>query len=76
MTVQEFADITLRVIAVGGFESHIPTALFPERDHLAALEGIPENGDVERATRTGRTKRPKAMKRISSHSRSTRHISR
>ena len=52
MTVQEFAEITVRVIAAGGPETHIPTVLFPERDHVAALEGIPENVDVERASRT------------------------
>jgi hypothetical protein len=52
MTIQQFAETTFRVIAEGSFENHIPTALFPERDHIIALEGIPADVDVEDAALT------------------------
>jgi hypothetical protein len=51
MTIQEFAEVTFRVIAHEGFEGHVPTVLFPQRDHLASLEGIPADTDVEDASR-------------------------
>jgi hypothetical protein len=52
MTIQRFAENTLRVIAQGGFADHIPTVLFPERNHLAALEDVPPGVDIEDASRT------------------------
>jgi hypothetical protein len=51
MTIEQFAEVTFRVIARDGFEDHIPTVLFPGRDHLAAIEGIPNDTDVEDASR-------------------------
>jgi hypothetical protein len=51
MTIQQFAESTLRVIAQGGFADHIPTVLFPERSHLAALEDVPPDVDIEDASR-------------------------
>ncbi len=49
MTLYEFAEITRRVIARDGFEGYLPTACFPERRHVAVLEGVPNDVDIERA---------------------------
>jgi hypothetical protein len=50
MTIQEFADITNRVIARDGFGNYLPTAIFPERHHVAVLEGAPIDIDIELAS--------------------------
>ena len=39
------------MIAADGFESHIPTMLFPERRHIVALEFVPPEADIEAASR-------------------------
>jgi hypothetical protein len=46
-TVDEFARITRNVIAKDGFDDYQPTALYPNRDHIAALEGVPADADLE-----------------------------
>jgi len=46
-TVEEFARITQNVIAQEGFDDYLPTALYPTRAHIAALEGVPQSADVE-----------------------------
>ena len=46
-TVDEFANITKKVIARDGFEGHLPTALYPGRKDVLALEGVPEGADLE-----------------------------
>lgn len=46
-TVEEFARITQNVIAEEGFDDYLPTALYPARAHIAALEGVPAGADVE-----------------------------
>jgi hypothetical protein len=46
-SVASFAAITRRVIARDGFESHLPTVLYPARREVLVLEGAPESGDLE-----------------------------
>ena len=46
-TVEEFARITRKVIAHEGFDDYLPTALYPNRAHIAALEGVPARADLE-----------------------------
>jgi len=46
-TVDEFARITKRVIARDGFDDYLPTALYPDRQHVVVLEGVPEGSDLE-----------------------------
>jgi hypothetical protein len=46
-TVVESAKITRRVIARDGFDDYLPTALYPERDHMVVLEGVPGDVDLE-----------------------------
>jgi len=46
-TVDEFARITKRVIARDGFEDYLPTALYPVRNTVVVLEGVPEGSDLE-----------------------------
>ena len=48
MTLNEFAEITRRVIARDGFDGYLPTAYFPARRHVAVLEGVPEGADTEK----------------------------
>jgi hypothetical protein len=55
-TVDEFARITRRVIARDGFEEYLPTALYPDRQHIVVLEGAPEGADVERIALAWATK--------------------
>ena len=47
VTVDEFAKITRRVIATDGFDDYLPTALYPSRNHVVVLEGVPESSDLE-----------------------------
>jgi hypothetical protein len=47
ITVDEFAKITRRVIATDGFDDYLPTALYPSRNHVVVLEGVPEGSDLE-----------------------------
>ena len=50
MTLDEFANITQRVIARDGFDEFQPTACYPARRHLAVLAGIPAHVDIELAS--------------------------
>jgi hypothetical protein len=47
MTISEFAEITKRVIARDGLEGYLPTAIYPGRRHILALEGAPGGSDLE-----------------------------
>lgn len=47
MTLEEFSQITRRVIARDGFAEYLPTAVYPERREVVVLEGAPERGDLE-----------------------------
>ena len=49
MTTKEFAVITRRVIAKGGFEEFQPTACYPERREVKSLAGLPADIDTEEA---------------------------
>jgi hypothetical protein len=46
-TVEEFARVTRNVIADEGFDDYLPTVLYPDRAHIAALEGVPAQEDLE-----------------------------
>jgi len=42
MRLEDFAEITQRVIRKDGFDGFLPTLCLPERNHVAVLEGVPE----------------------------------
>ncbi|HQS60017.1 MAG: hypothetical protein B7Y56_15895 [Gallionellales bacterium 35-53-114] len=46
-TVEEFANMTMKIIANDGFDGYLPTAIYPARRNLVVLEGVPENSDIE-----------------------------
>jgi hypothetical protein len=43
MTLDDFAKITRRVISEDGFEGYLPTACYPIRREIKALEGLPSD---------------------------------
>ena len=49
--IEHFALITRKIIARDGISSFLPTVLFPERDHIAVLEGLPSDADVPAVSR-------------------------
>lgn len=49
MTIDEFAAMTRRVIAADGFNGFLPTACYPDRQELAALQGLTAGADPEPA---------------------------
>ena len=51
MTVDDFVDVTQRVIARDGFEDYIPALVLPQRSHVIVLEGIPSGVNVDTAAR-------------------------
>jgi len=51
MTLDDFAETTRHVIAKDGFGAFQPTAIFPERNHLAVLAGVPQGVDLDHACR-------------------------
>ena len=50
MKVHDFARMTRRVIGREGLERFLPTAYYPTRHHLMALDCIPDEEDVESAS--------------------------
>jgi hypothetical protein len=48
MTLDEFADLTRRVIAEDGFDDYAPTAVYPGRSFLQVLSGVPATEDIEK----------------------------
>ncbi|MCX5654269.1 MAG: hypothetical protein NTY65_06450 [Planctomycetota bacterium] len=50
MTVDDFAKVTQKVIAKDGFDRFLPIACFSRRNHLAVLEGVPANADIQSVT--------------------------
>jgi hypothetical protein len=46
-SIEEFANITRKVISSEGFDEYLPTVLYPNRKSLAALDGVPQNEDLE-----------------------------
>jgi hypothetical protein len=47
MTLDQFAEMTRRVIANQGFDEFQPTACFPERRHVKSLAGLPDDIEPE-----------------------------
>ncbi len=60
MTVEEFAAITRRVIDRNGFDEFLPTACYPERRVIRALEDLPGDIDPEPAVLKWARKEAKA----------------
>ncbi len=52
MTLDEFAELTRRIVGRDGFDDFAPTACFPERQEVRVLDGLPEGVDVEEAARS------------------------
>jgi len=50
MTVDDFAKVTQKVIARDSFDGFLPTACFSQRNHLAVLEGVPADADIQSVT--------------------------
>jgi hypothetical protein len=49
MTIEQFAAITQCVIATDGFDEFLPTACYPARQEVLALEGLPPDIEPEPA---------------------------
>lgn len=47
MRLEDFAEITLRAIHKDGFHGFLPTLCLPERQHIAVLEGVPEQKQID-----------------------------
>ncbi|HEX4591014.1 MAG TPA: hypothetical protein VH120_13845 [Gemmataceae bacterium] len=47
MTVEQFADITYRIIGKQGFDGFLPTACYPEKSEVCVLEGMPNDVEPE-----------------------------
>jgi len=47
MCLEDFAEITQRIIRKDGFDDFLPTLCLPERQHIAVLEGVPEEKQQE-----------------------------
>ena len=47
MHLEDFAEITQRVIQKDGFDGFLPTLCLPERQHITVLEGVPEDRQPE-----------------------------
>jgi hypothetical protein len=47
MEMDEFAELTRRVIERDGFEHYLPTACYPARAHFAVLTGVLRDDDIE-----------------------------
>lgn len=59
MTVEEFAAIRQNVIAEDGFDEFLPTACYPWRDEIVALQGPPPDVEPEPAVLGWAAKRAK-----------------
>ena len=51
MTIDDFIAMTRRIIAKDGFDGYLPTLILPDRQHIAVLEGVPLDADVEMAAK-------------------------
>ena len=49
MTLQEFSDITLKVIRDDGIADYLPTLALPETKKIQAIQGIPPHVDHREA---------------------------
>ena len=59
MTIKQFAAMTQNVIAENGFDDFLPTACYPKRQEVAALQGLPKDVEVEPAVLAWAAKRAK-----------------
>ncbi|MBX9787714.1 MAG: hypothetical protein K2Y37_02265 [Pirellulales bacterium] len=51
MTIDDFIAMTKRIIAKDGFSGYLPTLVVPASSKVKVLEGIPDNVDIETASR-------------------------
>jgi hypothetical protein len=51
MTIEDFIAMTRRIVARDGFDGYLPTLVLPGRRHVAVLEGVPPEVDVETAAK-------------------------
>ncbi|GMV79068.1 MAG: hypothetical protein AMXMBFR7_02520 [Planctomycetota bacterium] len=47
MRLEDFAEITQRIIHKDGFAAFLPTLCLPEQKHISVLEGVPEEKQPE-----------------------------
>ena len=47
MSIEQFAEITRKVIARDGFDGFLPTLCLPVRRHIAVLEGAPTDSGAD-----------------------------
>ncbi len=47
MLLEDFAEITQRVIRKDGFDGFLPTLCLPEQKHITVLEGVPDEKQPE-----------------------------
>jgi hypothetical protein len=47
MRLEDFAEITQRVIRKDGFDGFLPTLCLPEQKHITVLEGVPDEKQPE-----------------------------
>ncbi|MCO5052544.1 MAG: hypothetical protein M9920_09590 [Verrucomicrobiae bacterium] len=47
MRLEDFAEITQRIIQKDGFDGFLPTLCLPERRHITVLEGVPDEKQPE-----------------------------
>ena len=59
MTIEQFAALTQNVIAANGFDDFLPTACYPGRREVTALEGLPPDVEVGPAVLKWAAKRAK-----------------
>ena len=45
MTLRDFTDITINVIRESGIAEYLPTFVFPDTQHIQAIEGVPTEVD-------------------------------
>jgi hypothetical protein len=50
VSIEDFAEITRRVIRKNGFDDFMPTLCLPEQKHITVLEGVPEGKRSEMRT--------------------------
>jgi len=46
MNIQEFAEMTNRIIARDGFDNYLPTLCIPMKRYITVLEGVPEDEQI------------------------------
>lgn len=57
MTTDDFIAMTQRVIAKDGFDDYLPTLILPTHSKILALQGVPDDVDIEEASRKWATEK-------------------